>query len=142
MCSPSSLALVVTLGGYVAGAPATAEPGGSDVVRVWNAHAVAALTNGATASVPGAGQGAAVTALNMAMVQLAVYDAVNSIVGGHQPYLSGLPAASESASVDAAVATAVHDVLMGLGRAARAGTPGSGPWMAPAALRRDARRDP
>ena len=32
------------------------------------------------------------------MVQGAVYDAVNSIDGGHQPYLAGLPAASPSAS--------------------------------------------
>ena len=97
--------------------PATAEQGTSDVVRVWNANALAALTNPPTAATPGAGQGATVTGLNMAMVQLAVFDAVNSIVGGHAPYLSGLPEVSEEGSVDAAVATAAHDVLIGLGRA-------------------------
>jgi hypothetical protein len=49
------------------------------------------------------------------MVQGAVYDAVNSIDGGHQPYLAGLPEASRSASQEAAVATAAHHVLVGLG---------------------------
>ena len=49
------------------------------------------------------------------MVQGAVYDAVNAIVGGYQPYLPDLPAASPSASQEAAVATAAHDVLVGLG---------------------------
>lgn len=51
----------------------------------------------------------------MAMTQLAVYDAVNSIHGGYQPYLDGLAHAPKSASVDAAVATAAHHVLVGLG---------------------------
>ncbi len=50
----------------------------------------------------------------MAMVQGAVYDAVNAIDGGYEPYLKGLPAAPASASVDAAVATAAHDVLVNL----------------------------
>jgi len=83
---------------------------------VWNVHALVALTNPATAATPGAGQGATVSGLHMAMVQLAVYDAVNSIVGGYQPYLTGLPRAPKWASQDAAVATAAHGVLMGLGR--------------------------
>ena len=51
----------------------------------------------------------------MAMVQGAVYDAVNSIDGGHEAYLDGLPAADPAASIDAAVATAAHHVLVGLG---------------------------
>ena len=110
------VALVVMLGGFVAGTPAAAQDGPGNAVRVWNAYALAALTNPPTASIPGAGQGATVTGLNMAMVQLAVYDAVNSIVGGYEPFLSGLPEALEWASVDAAVATAAHDVLVGLGR--------------------------
>ena len=48
------------------------------------------------------------------MVQGAVYDAVNAIVGGYQPYLPDLPTASPSASQEAAVATAAHHVLVGL----------------------------
>jgi diacylglycerol kinase family enzyme len=35
-----------------------------------------------------------------------VYDAVNSIDGGHQPLVPGVPAASPDASLDAAVVTA------------------------------------
>ena len=47
------------------------------------------------------------------MVHGAVYDAVNAIDGGHEPYLSGLPSAP-GASMAAAVATAAHDVLVAL----------------------------
>ena len=52
--------------------------------------------------------------LHLAMVQGAVYDAANAIDGGYQPYLEDLPDASPTDSVDAAVATAAHDVLVGL----------------------------
>jgi hypothetical protein len=95
--------------------PVAAAVVNSGAVRDWNAHALAALLNPATAPIPGAGLAPTVTALNMGMVQAAVYDAVNSIDGGHEPYLAGLPAAPSTASLDAAVATAAHDVLMGIG---------------------------
>ena len=87
----------------------------SDAVREWNLHAANALINASTAPIPGAGQTPPVSELHLAMVQGAVYDAVNAIDGGHQPYLAGLPPASPSASQEAAVATAAHDVLDGLG---------------------------
>jgi hypothetical protein len=48
------------------------------------------------------------------MVQGAVYDAVNMIDRGYQPYLKDLPRAPRSASMQAAVATAAHDVLVGV----------------------------
>jgi hypothetical protein len=83
---------------------------------VWNAHALVAFSNAPTAPVPGAGQPPPVGAISMAITQLAVYDAVNSIVGTRQPYIAGLPEAPGWASIDAAVATAAHDVLMGFGR--------------------------
>ena len=51
-------------------------------------------TNAPTAPIPGAGQAPQVSALHLAMMHGAVYDAVNSIDGRHQPYLAGLPAAS------------------------------------------------
>ena len=86
----------------------------SNSVLAWNAYAIEALANPPTAPTPGAGQTPPVAVLHMAMVQAAVYDAVNAIVGGYQPYLEGLPAASPSASVDAAVAAAAHGVLTGL----------------------------
>jgi hypothetical protein len=49
----------------------------------------------------------------MAMVHGATYDAVNAIDGGHQPYLPQ-PSASPTASLDAAVAAAAYNVLLGL----------------------------
>ena len=89
--------------------PVAATP--SNTVLNWNATAVAALFNAPTATPPGAGQTAGVGAIHMAMVQGAVYDAVNSIEGGYEPYLD-VPAAPPGASVDAAVATAAHHVLI------------------------------
>jgi hypothetical protein len=93
--------------------PATPPPS-STAVLDWNAHAVAALVNAPTSPTPGAGQPPQVSVQHLAMVQAAVYDAVNSIVGSHEPYLDGLPAASSTASLDAAVATAAHHVLVGV----------------------------
>jgi hypothetical protein len=87
----------------------------ADTVRDWNLHAANALMNAPTAPIPGAGQAPHVAQLHLAMVQGAVYDAVNAIDRGHQPYLDGLPLASRSASQEAAVATAAHDVLVGFG---------------------------
>jgi hypothetical protein len=84
-------------------------------VRDWNLHALSALAKPTDAPEPGAGQTPPVTLLHLAMVHGAVYDAVNAIEGGYQPYLPELQPASASASVDAAVATAAHDVLVGLG---------------------------
>jgi hypothetical protein len=89
--------------------PVAAAP--SNTVLNWNATAVAALFNSPTATPSGAGQTAPVGAIHMAMVQGAVYDAVNSIEGGYEPYLD-VPAAPPGASVDAAVATAAHHVLV------------------------------
>jgi len=82
----------------------------ASMVRTWNANAFAAF--GAVVPPPPPN----VVVLHMAMVQGAVYDAVNSIDGGHEPFLAGLPAASPTASLDAAVATAAYRVLDGLGR--------------------------
>jgi hypothetical protein len=51
--------------------------------------------------------------LNLAIVQGAVYDAVNAIGGGHRPYLAA-PAADPSDSKPAAAATAAYRTLVGL----------------------------
>ena len=51
--------------------------------------------------------------IHLAIVQGAVYDAVNAIKGGHDPYLKGLKAPT-SASKGAAAATAAHHVLVAL----------------------------
>jgi hypothetical protein len=93
----------------VTNVPASAAGPNAGTVRTWNANALAALGT--------AGQPPNLAVLHMAMVQGAVYDAVNSIDGGHQAYLDGLPTASPTASMEAAVATAAYRVLDGLGRA-------------------------
>lgn len=85
-----------------------------DVVLVWNLHAVNAFMNPSTSPTPGAGLPPQVAILHIAMTQGAIYDAVNMIDGGYQPYLAGLPEADESASKAAAVATAAHDVIVGV----------------------------
>ena len=65
----------------------------NDAVLDWNLNAVNALVNAPAAATPGAGQTPPVSMLHLAMVQGAVYDAVNMIDGGYQPYLAGLPSA-------------------------------------------------
>ena len=82
-----------------------------NAVQRWNATALAALMNAPTAATPGAGQPPTVGAIHMAMVHVAVFDAVNSIVHRYEPYLD-VPDAAKDASVNAAIITAAHDVLI------------------------------
>ncbi len=112
----AAMVTLISVGALVfGGAAAPAQPGPpEDAVLQWNAHAVDALVNTATAPVPGAGLTPPVSILHLAMVQGAVYDAVNSIERTHQPYLKGLRQSPKSASQAAAVATAAHDVLVGI----------------------------
>ena len=93
-----------------------AQASSTDTILDWNLNAANALSNLPAATPPGVGMTPPVTVVHLAMVQGAVYDAVNAIDlangRGHQPYISGLPAASASDSVDAAAATAAHNVLV------------------------------
>jgi hypothetical protein len=109
------LALVGALGLVPAASVAAAEP--TNMVLVWNANAVNVIGQPATNTPPGLGQGPPLAALHVAMVQGAIYDAVNAIDGGHEPYLPGL-SAPPTASQAAAVAQAGHDVLFGITPAA------------------------
>ena len=84
-------------------APAAAR---GDAVIDWNEHAIDALV----APPPGAAQVPPVSALHMAMVHGAVYDAVNAIDRRYQPYLVA-PRARSWYSKDAAAATAAYLVL-------------------------------
>jgi hypothetical protein len=68
-------------------------------------------------------QDARVSMLHLAMVQGAVYDAVNAIDGGYQPYL-GSPQANPWDSTDAAAATAAYRVLIDI-------VPGQQPTLEP-----------
>jgi PAP2 superfamily len=78
----------------------------ADIVTDWNDTA-------STAIVKTAGQPPPVAVLSFAMVQGAVYDAVNAIDGGHRPYLVQ-PVARPTDSTDAAAATAAFRVLVAL----------------------------
>lgn len=111
----SILALVGAIGLIPAASVAAAEP--SNMVLVWNENAVNVIGQPATNTPPGLGQGPPLAALHVAMVQGAIYDAVNAIDGVHAPYLSGLSAPS-TASQAAAAAQAGHDVLYGITPAA------------------------
>jgi hypothetical protein len=77
----------------------------ADAVTDWNGIA-------STAIVTNAGQPPPVSALSFAMVQGAVYDAVNAIDRGYQPYLVQ-PDANPTDSKEAAAATAAFCVLVG-----------------------------
>jgi hypothetical protein len=107
-----ALAFVLAAGGS---APEAAYAAPADTaVLDWNLNAINALVNAPTAVTPGAGLTPPVSMLHLAMVQGAVYDAVNMIDRGYQPYLSGLPQAPPWASKATAVATAAHHVLVGV----------------------------
>ena len=97
----SALAIIGAVGLISAGSVAAAEP--PNPVLDWNINAVNAIGNAPTAAIPGLGQPPPLAVIHLAMVQGAVYDAVNAIDGGHEPYLSGLPSAP-GASRAAAVA--------------------------------------
>lgn len=111
----SVVALVGAIGLIPAAPVAAVEP--ASMVLVWNQNAVNVISQPATNTPPGLGQGPPLSALHVAMVHGAIYDAVNAIDGGHEPYLPGLSAPS-TASQAAAVAQAAHDVLYGITPAA------------------------
>src|SRR5438477_6370621 len=76
----------------------------ADAVTDWNAIAVQTIVNA------GPTHGSAVSFLDNATVQVAVYDAVEAIGGRFEPYHVFIPGASGSPA--AAVAKAAHDVLV------------------------------
>jgi hypothetical protein len=86
-----------------------------DPVLDWNAIALMAVVNDHSGTFGAPDQGGPTrTARALAIVHIAMYDAVNAIVGGYEPYLAvtGLPPATiENASLEAAVAQAARDTL-------------------------------
>lgn len=92
---------------------------GLDAIRRWNEIAVDASGLDHTPPAPGEsrvfgeqlGPGRASRA--MAIVHIAIFDAVNAIAGGSRSY-TGLPPAPRPTSLDAAVAQAAHDTLAAL----------------------------
>jgi PAP2 superfamily len=77
-----------------------------DQVLAWNQHAYDEL-------ILIAGQAPPVSAIHLAIVHGAIYDAVNAIDGGFEPYLAS-PPAQPWYSEDAAAAAAGHEVLVWL----------------------------
>jgi hypothetical protein len=96
--------IVTTLVTVTGPVPSAAQPATNEAIE-WNAIA-------STAIMTTAAQPPHAAVISMAMVQGAVYDAVNAIDGGHQPYLVK-PAANPGDSKEAAVATAAFRVLVG-----------------------------
>ena len=86
--------------------PARAETATSNEVTSWNCIAVSTLLEFS----PPAGGAPPALQVNLAMVQGAVYDAINAIEARHQPYLLETRFAP-TASKGAAAATAAHHVL-------------------------------
>src|SRR5262245_12348516 len=72
-----------------------------DIVLRWNEIAAATATTTSPFNQARVG----------AIVQLAVFEAVNAITGDYEPYLSPATTAPDGASVDAAVITAAHRAL-------------------------------
>src|SRR3954453_4976494 len=82
---------------------------GGDMVLHWNDVAMDVLR--ADRTLPGPGW----SSRSLAMTSLAIFDAVNSIDGSYEPYLTHVAGHSRlTTSADAAVASAAHDVLAAL----------------------------
>jgi hypothetical protein len=96
------LALAVTL--FRPAPKVQAAPARADALITWNTIMMRSV-------VTAGGQSPPASFVYGAYVQAAVYNAVVAIEGGYQPYKSNLTA-SPDASVDAAVATAAHYVLL------------------------------
>ncbi len=79
----------------------------ADAVLDWNAYAAKAI-------VTVGGQVPPRALIRLAMVHLAIYDAVNAIEGAPFEGYASVPAVDGPASEQAAVATAAHDVLVAL----------------------------
>jgi hypothetical protein len=91
------------LAAVAAAAVLAASPAHADTVTDWNVNATDAL-------ITTAGQAPTVSTIHLAMVHGAVFDAVNSIDRGYEPYLVRVPARSWY-SKDAAAAAAAYRVL-------------------------------
>ena len=91
-----------------------------DTLRYWNQVAIDASGVDHIPGVPGGRQGAEQlgpgrSARAMAIVHIAMFDAVNAITGGYRSY-TGLARETRPASLDAAIATAAHNTLVQLFR--------------------------
>lgn len=79
----------------------------ADAVTFWNEVAV-------TASAVHAGRAAAVSPVDLAYVHAAIYDVVVALRGGYHPFAVTIETVPAGASIDAAIASAAHRVLVAL----------------------------
>jgi hypothetical protein len=92
---------------------------GVDPVRHWNEIALIANALDHTPVAPGEDRdfgeqlGPCRTSRALAIVHIAIFDAVNAIAGGYESY-TGLSSARDDTSMDAAIAQAAHDTLVAL----------------------------
>ena len=92
---------------------------GLDALHRWNQIAINASGLDHTPVAPGETRvfgeqlGPARAARAMAIVHIAMFDAVNAIVGGYQSY-TGVTAKGGAASLDAAISQAAHDTLIAM----------------------------
>jgi PAP2 superfamily len=98
-------AAIAALGGLVAASVGTPCPTRADEVLDWNTVGLAATEAG--------GQNAAVASRTMAMMHLAVHDALNAIERRYEACLHNV-GAEVSADPSAAIVTAARDVLVGV----------------------------
>lgn len=78
---------------------------GGDIVIDWNEHVLQSMQASQPPRVP--------LSRNMALVHVAMFDAVNAIDRSYEPYFADVPA-SHGASPEAAAAQAAHDTLIAL----------------------------
>lgn len=94
-------------------------PARAGIVLDWNTKALEAIRNDTTESSIGhsttspVGQSSPIAARTLAMMQVAIYDAVNGIDGGHTPFFVN-GSAPLGASIDAAAAAAANTILNAL----------------------------
>ena len=109
----SALTVLAACGGNDDVAPVTITPGSADVVAQWNT--IATTTVNLPATLIGTPEEQRPNcAVDLATVQVAVYDAVIAIAGTHRPYAITPTAPTDGASQEAAAATAAYRVLLGL----------------------------
>ena len=113
----SSVVFAITLLGGCGGSdeadPVTITVAGPNAVSYWSEVATATINLPASATGTPEEQRPN-TAVDLATVHVAIYDAVMAIAGTHQPYAITLVAPAAGASQDAAAAAAAYGVLRGL----------------------------
>ncbi len=101
-------------GGDDSVAPVTITVTGSNAVAYWNDIATTTINVAATPGTGSAAEQRPISAVDLATVQLAVYDALMAIGGAYKPYAITPVADASGASQEAATSAAAYGVLKGL----------------------------